>query len=131
MRMKGITLFFLGGVAEMEDEPPTPWAEFTMAIVGPIASVVIGGTLTVVGNAASGAAAPGIWLRNSGLNSPNTVETLTPTFSNTRPCMMDITPPPLSLSSPVDGILFTLRDYPLVYEGSLMARVMARKVGQA
>lgn len=31
--------------------------------------------------------------------------------------------------SPVDGILFTLRDYPLVYEGSLMARVMARKRG--
>jgi hypothetical protein len=27
--------------------------------------------------------------------------------------------------SPVDGILFTLRDYPLVYEGSLMARIMA------
>lgn len=31
--------------------------------------------------------------------------------------------------SPVDGILFTLREYPLVYEGSLMARVMARKGG--
>ena len=29
--------------------------------------------------------------------------------------------------SPVDGVLFTLREYPLVYEGSLMARVMARK----
>ncbi|MEI6213902.1 MAG: M14 family metallopeptidase [Desulfuromonadales bacterium] len=29
--------------------------------------------------------------------------------------------------SPVDGILFTLREYPLVYEGSLIARVMARK----
>lgn len=29
--------------------------------------------------------------------------------------------------SPVDGILFTLREYPLVYEGSLLARVMARK----
>ena len=41
MRMKGITLFFLGGVAEMEDEPATPWAEFAMAIVGPLASVVI------------------------------------------------------------------------------------------
>jgi uncharacterized protein len=27
--------------------------------------------------------------------------------------------------SPVDGILFTLREYPLVYEGSLMARIMA------
>jgi predicted deacylase len=33
--------------------------------------------------------------------------------------------------SPVDGILFTLREYPLVYEGSLMARVMSRKGGQA
>jgi hypothetical protein len=32
--------------------------------------------------------------------------------------------------SPVDGILFTLREYPLVYEGSLMARVMARTGGQ-
>jgi predicted deacylase len=29
--------------------------------------------------------------------------------------------------SPVDGILFTLREYPLVYEGSLMARVMSSK----
>jgi predicted deacylase len=27
--------------------------------------------------------------------------------------------------SPVDGVLFTLREYPLVYEGSLMARVVA------
>lgn len=33
--------------------------------------------------------------------------------------------------SPVDGVLFTLREYPLVYEGSLMARVMARKGGTA
>jgi predicted deacylase len=32
--------------------------------------------------------------------------------------------------SPVNGILFTLREYPLVYEGSLMARVMARKGGR-
>jgi hypothetical protein len=27
----------------------------------------------------------------------------------------------------VDGILFTLREYPIVYEGSLMARIMAVK----
>jgi predicted deacylase len=33
--------------------------------------------------------------------------------------------------SPVDGILFTLREYPLVYEGSLMARVMARAGGRS
>jgi hypothetical protein len=26
--------------------------------------------------------------------------------------------------SPVDGVLFTLREYPLVYEGSLMARIV-------
>jgi predicted deacylase len=26
--------------------------------------------------------------------------------------------------SPVDGLLFTLREYPLVYEGSLLARIM-------
>lgn len=31
--------------------------------------------------------------------------------------------------SPVDGILFTLREYPLVYEGSLIARVMERTGG--
>ena len=33
--------------------------------------------------------------------------------------------------SPVDGVLFTLREYPLVYEGSLMARVMSRKGGRS
>lgn len=33
--------------------------------------------------------------------------------------------------SPVDGVLFTLREYPLVYEGSLMARVMARTGGRS
>jgi predicted deacylase len=29
--------------------------------------------------------------------------------------------------SPVDGVLFTLREYPLVYEGSLMARIVEEK----
>ena len=38
--------------------------------------------------------APGISDRNSGENSPNTVEMFTPTFSKTFPCMMDISPPP-------------------------------------
>jgi Zn-dependent protease/CBS domain-containing protein len=41
MPMKGITLFIFGGVAEMGDEPPTAKAEFAMAIVGPISSIVI------------------------------------------------------------------------------------------
>jgi len=41
--MKGITLFFFGGVAEMGDEPPSPKAELLMALAGPGASVVIAG----------------------------------------------------------------------------------------
>lgn len=42
MRMRGITLFIFGGVAEMGDEPPSAKAEFFMAIGGPIVSVIIG-----------------------------------------------------------------------------------------
>jgi len=33
----------------------------------------------------------------------------------------------VDVKSPCDGILFTLREYPLVYEGSLVARVLARE----
>jgi Zn-dependent protease/CBS domain-containing protein len=40
--MKGITLFIFGGVAEMDDEPPSAKAEFLMAVAGPAASVLIG-----------------------------------------------------------------------------------------
>jgi Zn-dependent protease/predicted transcriptional regulator len=39
--MKGITLFIFGGVAEMGDEPHSPRAEFTMAIAGPLSSIMI------------------------------------------------------------------------------------------
>lgn len=42
MPMKGITLFIFGGVAQMEDEPPNPKAEFMVAIVGPLSSLAIG-----------------------------------------------------------------------------------------
>jgi Zn-dependent protease/CBS domain-containing protein len=40
--IKGITLFIFGGVAEMEEEPASPQAEFYMAIAGPAASIFAG-----------------------------------------------------------------------------------------
>jgi len=40
--MKGITLFIFGGVAEMSEEPPSPKAEFFMAVAGPLSSIVLG-----------------------------------------------------------------------------------------
>ncbi|MBI5117513.1 site-2 protease family protein [Candidatus Poribacteria bacterium] len=39
--MKGITLFIFGGVAEMDEEPPSARAEFMMAVAGPASSVVL------------------------------------------------------------------------------------------
>ena len=42
LQMRGITLFIFGGVAEMDQEPPSAKAEFQMAIAGPVTSVIIG-----------------------------------------------------------------------------------------
>ncbi|NIP73305.1 MAG: CBS domain-containing protein [Gammaproteobacteria bacterium] len=39
--IKGITLFIFGGVAQMDEEPASPKAEFLMAVAGPIASIVL------------------------------------------------------------------------------------------
>lgn len=39
--VKGITLFFLGGVAEMGEEPTTPGGELLMALAGPLMSAVL------------------------------------------------------------------------------------------
>lgn len=49
--MRGITLFIFGGVAEMNDEPPSAKSEFMMAIAGPIASIVIGAIFYVINSA--------------------------------------------------------------------------------
>jgi Zn-dependent protease len=45
IRIAGITLFIFGGVAELEDEPPTPKSEFLVAIAGPSSSALLGAAL--------------------------------------------------------------------------------------
>lgn len=49
--IKGITLFIFGGVSQTADEPKTAGEEFWMAIVGPIASIVLSGIFYVLHNA--------------------------------------------------------------------------------
>ena len=48
IRVRGITLFFFGGVAEIATLPKTPGAEFWMAIVGPLMSVTLAGLFWIV-----------------------------------------------------------------------------------
>lgn len=54
MAVSSITLFLLGGVANLTKEPPSARAEFLMAAAGPATSVVIGlGALLLAGLASS------------------------------------------------------------------------------
>ena len=48
IRIKGITLFIFGGVAQMEEEPKTPIAEFVMAIAGPLSSFLLAGIFYIL-----------------------------------------------------------------------------------
>jgi Zn-dependent protease/CBS domain-containing protein len=59
--VREIRLFLFGGVSDIEREPPSPLAEFVIAIVGPAVSFVIG--LTCV-------ALSGLFLRNGDLSDP-------------------------------------------------------------
>lgn len=54
MPISGITLFIFGGVAQMEDEPPSAKAEVLMAAAGPLASYVLGGIFWALLIAAQG-----------------------------------------------------------------------------
>lgn len=48
IHVRGITLFIFGGVSELEDDPPTPLAEFLMAAAGPLSSALIGSAFLAV-----------------------------------------------------------------------------------
>ncbi len=56
MDVRNITLFLFGGVSNIQREPPSPKAEFLIAVVGPITSVVLGIVFLLIG----GMTAPGV-----------------------------------------------------------------------
>jgi Zn-dependent protease/CBS domain-containing protein len=52
--VRTITLFLFGGVSNIQREPRSPGAEFLMAIVGPITSIVLGVIFLVLGGISAG-----------------------------------------------------------------------------
>src|SRR5690606_18691123 len=61
MKMEGITLFLLGGVAELPNEPQRPKAEFWMAIAGPMTSFALAILFLGANRAGANLGWPGPW----------------------------------------------------------------------
>jgi Zn-dependent protease len=58
--VRSVTLWMLGGVTDLEGEPPTPRADFWIAVAGPLASLAAGGICYGVGAAIHAAGGPAI-----------------------------------------------------------------------
>jgi Zn-dependent protease len=58
LRVRGITLWLLGGVAQLEDEPATPRDELRVALVGPAVSLALAVAFGLAGLAGTLAALP-------------------------------------------------------------------------
>lgn len=57
-KVRNITLFILGGVAQISEEPKQPFKEFSMAVVGPLASLVLAAVFFIVSTLVRGASEP-------------------------------------------------------------------------
>jgi Zn-dependent protease len=49
LRVSSITLFFFGGVSNLEQEPHSPGDEFVIAVIGPLISLLLGAILLPLG----------------------------------------------------------------------------------
>ena len=58
--VEGITLWFLGGVSQLEGDVPGPAAEVRVSGIGPLVSLVLGGVFSLVAWLLQLAAAPGV-----------------------------------------------------------------------
>src|SRR5262249_15109347 len=80
--VRTISLFLLGGMTDMTRESPTPRAEFTIAIAGPLCNLVLGvlGILVnwIFGGIAPTVAVTGLWMAT--VNLPLAIFNLVPAF---------------------------------------------------
>jgi Zn-dependent protease/predicted transcriptional regulator len=60
VEVESIVLWLLGGVAQLEGEPRTPGADFRIAVVGPLTSLVLGVVFIAVGAIAAALGAGGL-----------------------------------------------------------------------
>jgi Zn-dependent protease len=58
--VRSITLFLFGGVSNIQRHPPSPMAEFLIAIVGPVTSIVLGIGFILLANATAAPAQLGV-----------------------------------------------------------------------